>query len=102
MSQSTAQTLLKAKSLLGLPQTCSLYEIKTRYRKLMQKWHPDKNPNSLDEAHEMSAMIIEAYKTIIEYTNSYHYDFTEEYVNNRKSSPAEWWENQFGDPNRTS
>ena len=101
MSATSAQTLLKAKSLLGLPETCSLYEIKARYKKLMKKWHPDKNLENPEEAHTMSILIIDAYKTIIEYTSSYHYDFSESYVNERKASPTEWWENQFGDVNRT-
>jgi curved DNA-binding protein CbpA len=38
---SSFEKLIKAKTLLGLNEKASLLEIKTKYRNLMKKWHPD-------------------------------------------------------------
>lgn len=36
-------------------------EIKKAFRRLITRWHPDKNPNNLKEAEEKSKLIIAAY-----------------------------------------
>ncbi len=97
---SSLDTLLKAKTLLGLSDKATLFEIKQRYRKLMQKWHPDKNPDDTKTAQEMSNRINEAYKVILEYCKHYEYSFKEEDIHEKTASPHEWWEARFGDPNR--
>lgn len=42
-----------------------------RYKKLALKWHPDKNPDNLDEANRKFREISEAYEVLIdgEYNN---------------------------------
>lgn len=97
---SSITTLLKAKTLLGLSDRATLYEIKQKYRNLMQKWHPDKNPNDIQTAQKMSAQINEAYQIILNYCNSYTYSFKEEDIREKAASPNEWWEARFGDVNR--
>ncbi len=97
---SSLETLLKAKTLLGLSDKASLFEIKQRYRNLMHKWHPDKNPDDAEAAQQMSVQINAAYTTILEYCNNYEYSFREEDIREKHADPHEWWESRFGDPNR--
>ena len=49
--------------ILGLALTVTAAEAKSAFRKLILKWHPDKNPGNT-EAHGMTQRIIAAYKII--------------------------------------
>lgn len=51
--------------ILGVSKDSSYSEIKKAYRKLLQKWHPDLNPNNAKEAEEKTKMINAAYEAII-------------------------------------
>ena len=97
---SSLETLLKAKTLLGLSDKATLFEIKQRYRNLMHKWHPDKNPDDLKSSQQMSVQINEAYQVVLEYCNNYEYSFKEDEIKDKMASPHDWWESRFGDPNR--
>lgn len=90
------EKIIKAKTLLGLRDSASLAEIKTRYRTLMQKWHPDRHQNNADQATQMSAKINEAYTVILEYCNNYEYRFDEEFLESQTLTPQEWWAKKFG------
>lgn len=89
-------TLMKAKTLLGLSDKATLSEIKTRYKALMHQWHPDKHPDDLKNAHAMSTQINEAYATILEYCSTYEYSFEEEFLQHKTLTPQEWWTKKFG------
>ena len=39
--------------ILGLERNCNNDQIKQSYRKLALKWHPDRNPNNLEEAENL-------------------------------------------------
>jgi preprotein translocase subunit Sec63 len=93
---SSFEKLIKAKTLLGLNEKASLLEIKTKYRNLMKKWHPDINSDEFESATQMSAQINEAYEIVLTYCNSYEYPFNEEYLKKSFLSPQEWWEEKFG------
>lgn len=47
--------------ILGVPRTASLEEIKSAYRKLAMKYHPDRNPGD-KEAEEKFKEAAEAYE----------------------------------------
>ena len=87
---------MKAKSLLGLREKSSLQEIKNKYKNLMKKWHPDKHPEDIQKATQMSAQINDAYKTILDYCNNFEYPFDEESVKKASYTPSEWWHDKFG------
>jgi DnaJ-class molecular chaperone len=49
---------------LGVPKTAAEKEIKSAYRKLARKWHPDANPNDTKAAEEKFKEIQEAYEVL--------------------------------------
>lgn len=50
--------------LLGVPKNASEKDIKSAYRKLARKWHPDANPNNTKQAEEKFKEISEAYEVL--------------------------------------
>lgn len=44
-------------NILGIKESSSQDEIKTAYKKLALKWHPDKNRDNAIEAEEMFKMV---------------------------------------------
>jgi DnaJ-class molecular chaperone len=51
-------------ALLGLPKGAAEKDIKSAYRKLARKWHPDQNPDNAKEAEEKFKEISEAYEVL--------------------------------------
>ena len=49
---------------LGVPKNAAEKDIKSAYRKLARKWHPDANPNNAKEAEEKFKDIQEAYEVL--------------------------------------
>ncbi|XP_059224677.1 dnaJ homolog subfamily B member 2 isoform X1 [Stomoxys calcitrans] len=49
---------------LDVPRSATEAEIKKAYRKLALKWHPDKNPDNLDEANKRFRELSEAYEVL--------------------------------------
>ncbi len=90
------EKISEARDILGLPETATLAQIKTSYRNLLTKWHPDKNSEDQGKCADMTRKIIAAYETIMDYCGNYEYSFTKEMVN-KSLSPEEWWTERFGD-----
>ncbi len=82
--------------MLELPERATMDEIKAGYRSLIKKWHPDKRNAPNKECTEMTDRIINAYRTIFDYCESYKYSFSEKEVKNYLSD-EEWWFERFGD-----
>ncbi len=51
-------------TVLGVPKGAAEKDIKSAYRKLARKWHPDANPNNQREAEEKFKEISEAYEVL--------------------------------------
>lgn len=89
-------TLIKAKTLLGLSDKATLSDIKTRYKNMMQQWHPDKHPDDPETAHTMSTQINDAYAILLEYCSNYEYNLDENFLKEQTLTPQEWWAKKFG------
>jgi DnaJ-class molecular chaperone len=51
-------------TILGVPKNAAEKDIKSAYRKLARKWHPDTNPDNAKEAEERFKEISEAYEVL--------------------------------------
>lgn len=59
---------------LGVPKTAAAKDIKSAYRKLARKWHPDQNPKNPKEAEEKFKEIAEAYEVLCDADKRGKYD----------------------------
>lgn len=59
---------------LGVKKTATIEEIKKVYKKLALKWHPDKNPEKMQEAEKMFKKIKEAYEVLSDPKKKEEYD----------------------------
>ncbi len=92
----TYQKISEARRVLGIPEQATLTEIKTKYRKLIKKWHPDINRENKDQCDKMTKKIIHSYAIIFGYCKEYKISFSQEEV--QKYLPEEeWWHDRFGD-----
>ncbi|XP_051176548.1 dnaJ homolog subfamily B member 6 isoform X2 [Leptopilina boulardi] len=60
--------------ILDVSRTSSSGDIKKAYRKLALKWHPDKNPENLEESTKKFKEISEAYEVLIDDAKRRSYD----------------------------
>ncbi|KAH3742806.1 dnaJ protein subfamily B member 6 [Pelomyxa schiedti] len=59
---------------LGVPRDASAEDIKAAFRKLSLKWHPDKNPDKKEEAHDKFVEISTAYQVLSDTSQRQIYD----------------------------
>ena len=88
----------EARRLLGLGEVATLKEIKSVYRRLAHRHHPDKHDSATEENEEMMKKLNWAYKVLMDYCTDYRYSFREEAV--ARAYPYEeerrkWRENWF-------
>lgn len=74
---------------LGVPYDATPQDIKVSYRKLVLRYHPDRNPQSNEQkvwAEEKFKQVAEAYETLGNEQKRHQYDF---YLNRLRNSPDE-------------
>ncbi|MCY3020504.1 MAG: molecular chaperone DnaJ [Planctomycetota bacterium] len=59
---------------LGVKRDASPEEVKSAFRALAKRWHPDRNPNNKAEAEEKFKEIAEAYSVLSDDGTRQHYD----------------------------
>lgn len=74
---------------LGIERDANENEIKTAYRKLALKWHPDKNPSCMEEAKERFQLIQQAYEVLSDPQERAWYDNHREQILRGKNSDYE-------------
>mmetsp|Transcript_1756 Transcript_1756/g.2520 ORF Transcript_1756/g.2520 Transcript_1756/m.2520 type:complete len:514 (+) Transcript_1756:137-1678(+) len=91
----TAQKLKKAEialkqskeknyyKILGIPRNAKKKDIKSAYRELALKWHPDKNKDNVEEAKKMFQDIGEAYEVLYDDELRSKYDRGEQVFENQ-------------------
>lgn len=74
---------------LGVARDASDGDIKTAYRKLALRWHPDKNMNNLEEAKEKFQALQQAYEVLSDHHERAWYDNHREQILRGKNSEYE-------------
>ncbi len=92
------QEISTARKILELPERATMPEIKANYKKLLNRWHPDKCSDDIERCNEMTGKITAAYKTIINYCDWYSFSFSLEEVANYLSEDELWMERFGNDP----
>jgi len=87
--------------ILGLARSATEKEIKKAYRDLARKWHPDKNPDNIEEAEKMFTDIGEAYEVLSDDDLKARYDRGEDVFDNQggggrqRGNPHQFFHQQF-------
>jgi preprotein translocase subunit Sec63 len=70
--------ITEARTLLGLGEAVTLKEIKSAYRSMASRYHPDKHSSSdSSEYEEIMKKLNWAYKVLLEYCHDYKFTFRE-------------------------
>ena len=88
----------EARKILGLGDAATLNEIKSAYRRLAYRYHPDKHGSTNEENDVMMKKLNRAYQLLLDYCSDYKYSFGEEDIG--RTYPHEeymrkWRENWF-------
>ena len=71
----------EARKLLGLGDAATLKEIKSAYRRMAHRYHPDKHrADDSTKDEDVMKKLNRAYKLLMEYCSNYKYCFREEDV----------------------
>ena len=80
----------EARKLFGLGEAATLNEIKSAYRRLAHRHHPDKQIVASEEDVERMKKLNRAYKVLMDYCTDYKYSFKEEDIARTYPSEEDW------------
>ena len=89
------EEITKKREILDLPESATMEEIKSHYKTLLKKWHPDVSREKKEVCEKMIREITDAYDYIMMYCSDYKFSFSKEEVE-KYISPEEWWAKRFG------
>ena len=89
------QIINEARTILELPESATMEQIKVNYRRLIKKWHPDSCSDNHEICEKMSRKITDAYRVILDYCSNYTYSFKKEDVD-KYLSEEDWWYKRYG------
>lgn len=89
------ERLTRARQVLNLPEQATIEEIKANYRDQLLRWHPDTCDKPKTRCQEMTARIVSAYKTMMDYCKHYRFSFAKQDVD-RRALENDWWFERFG------
>ena len=72
------EELDEARKLIGIGQRASIKEIKSAFRSISLKYHPDTCKKKSDVCEKMMRKLNKAYKIILSYCDAYEYSFSRE------------------------
>ena len=84
-----------ARRTLELGNSATLAEIRTAYRALMRRWHPDKCADEPVLCRERAAAIATAYRLLTAYCRDFRFSFASEAIATQRT-PEDCWREQFG------
>jgi preprotein translocase subunit Sec63 len=90
----SATEIDRARRVLGLGERASLADIKSAYRRMCKKWHPDAASND-STAPKKIKEINAAYRLLLDYCERYPFSFLPETV--ESFDPEKWWYQRFGE-----
>jgi preprotein translocase subunit Sec63 len=70
----------EARRVMGLGEAAMLKEVKSAYRRLAHRHHPDKHGSATEENDVIMKKLNWAYKLLLKYCTDYKYSFKEEDV----------------------
>ncbi|GEM_PF-5153478 len=98
----------KAKKLLNIDDIATFIQIKQKYHKEIQKYHPDKNKMD-NNAHLKTVELMKAYETITIYCQNYLFDLSEKKFKSLNLGDItydqasekyhNWWKENYGKEN---
>ncbi|HII97824.1 MAG TPA: J domain-containing protein [Methanoregula sp.] len=98
MTARPSLSVRQAADILGIAETASITEIRSRYRTLAKEWHPDVSGNGTDDTHDTMVRLNEAYEILIRYCLQYPISFRpEDLVQAPDSEPMDRWMERYGD-----
>ncbi|MFO7957114.1 MAG: J domain-containing protein [Candidatus Brocadiia bacterium] len=95
----TAEGIRRAADRLGLGDTATRHELRSAYRRMAAKHHPDRRePEAREVASERFARIQAAYELLTRFMDEYRYSFRPADVRRDQEGPLEDYRRRFGDP----